>query len=525
MVLQFLCGFSRMVDREQRVDFSHPAWAVLLAGVPLAAGFFRGPLFIDDAYITFRYAANLAAGQGFVYNSEPVLGTTAPLYCLLLAGGELMGAPVPGLALFIGVLSAAAAPVLLWRMGVAAGRPGTGLVAGVCLCLFPHWWLGSKIGMESTLAGALAVLALLLDLRGRAALSGITCGLLVLVRPDAAVLGLLIFITSMGRDRKGALHFALAGSFVLVPWLVFSFIALGSPLPQSLAAKRLVHFFPWYKALMNYGSWFFSMRDPLLMALFSAFFVAGLVFVVKRWRRGLALSLFPPVFILGLSLTQVGPFFWYKTPALPCFLYVSVLGTFASGEWLGERLSFSRSRVAVKSLVLVPLAVVLLQVAASWRWFADSARAERYVAKEVILKEMAKEIAKRAPERAGKVSVFAGEVGVLGFELLDMEIIDSAGINSPGVYEIRKRDWERLKASHPGYGWKEQWFGSPAWSMEVIRKRRPDFIASNIEYLHLSELMKMPWFRSRYELVRTWEHPEGDRFALFERRLTPSRAL
>ncbi len=40
----------------------------------------------DDACITFRYAQNLAWGAGFVYNAgEHVLGTTAPLYALLLS--------------------------------------------------------------------------------------------------------------------------------------------------------------------------------------------------------------------------------------------------------------------------------------------------------------------------------------------------------------------------------------------------------------------------------------------------------
>lgn len=41
----------------------------------------------EDAYITFRYARNLANGNGFVYNvSERIYGTTTPLFTLLLAG-------------------------------------------------------------------------------------------------------------------------------------------------------------------------------------------------------------------------------------------------------------------------------------------------------------------------------------------------------------------------------------------------------------------------------------------------------
>lgn len=40
----------------------------------------------DDAFITYRYARNLAQGYGFVYNlHEPVLGTTTPFYSLVLA--------------------------------------------------------------------------------------------------------------------------------------------------------------------------------------------------------------------------------------------------------------------------------------------------------------------------------------------------------------------------------------------------------------------------------------------------------
>ena len=49
----------------------------------------------DDAFITFRYARNLAEGLGLVYNPgaewEPVLGTTTPLFALLLAGVAKLG--------------------------------------------------------------------------------------------------------------------------------------------------------------------------------------------------------------------------------------------------------------------------------------------------------------------------------------------------------------------------------------------------------------------------------------------------
>ncbi len=60
------------------------AMFALPAMVALAARLLTGPHVIDDAYITFRYARNLAEGLGLVYNpGEWVLGTTAPLWAIL----------------------------------------------------------------------------------------------------------------------------------------------------------------------------------------------------------------------------------------------------------------------------------------------------------------------------------------------------------------------------------------------------------------------------------------------------------
>src|SRR5688500_14582447 len=40
----------------------------------------------EDAFITFRFAEQLAAGHGFVYNvGEPIYGTTTPLFTILLS--------------------------------------------------------------------------------------------------------------------------------------------------------------------------------------------------------------------------------------------------------------------------------------------------------------------------------------------------------------------------------------------------------------------------------------------------------
>src|SRR4030081_2329551 len=93
----------------------HLAMFVLPAVVALATRLLTGPHAIDDAYITFRYARNLAEGLGLVYNpGEWVLGTTAPLWAVLLAGGYKLGfTDLPWLATFIAAACDAATVALL----------------------------------------------------------------------------------------------------------------------------------------------------------------------------------------------------------------------------------------------------------------------------------------------------------------------------------------------------------------------------------------------------------------------------
>jgi len=62
------------------------------------------PMRYDDAFITYRYATNVAHAGRFVFNLDdaPVLGTSTPLYTFLLAIGAKCGADIPVLSLYLG---------------------------------------------------------------------------------------------------------------------------------------------------------------------------------------------------------------------------------------------------------------------------------------------------------------------------------------------------------------------------------------------------------------------------------------
>jgi len=96
-------------------------WLILVIMlVALLARLIPGPRMIDDAFITFRYARNIVHGLGFVYNAgERVLGTTTPLYTLLMAALAFItrNENYPVLALLANALADAASTFLIYHLG------------------------------------------------------------------------------------------------------------------------------------------------------------------------------------------------------------------------------------------------------------------------------------------------------------------------------------------------------------------------------------------------------------------------
>ncbi|UCC50204.1 MAG: hypothetical protein JSV68_13935, partial [Anaerolineaceae bacterium] len=109
-----------------------------LMSVTLFFGFRQYPTPFDDAYITYRYARNIALGRGFVYNvGEPVLGTTTPLYTLLLAGLSLVWPNLPLLSHVIGVLAWTICVPITYGIGQTGGRKAVGFMAATFIALNP----------------------------------------------------------------------------------------------------------------------------------------------------------------------------------------------------------------------------------------------------------------------------------------------------------------------------------------------------------------------------------------------------
>jgi len=96
------------------------AMALLAARVALLGSPF---LLLDDAFISFRYAGNLVAGQGLVFNpGERVEGYTNFLWTVLLAACHRAGLDMPAMSVVFALLAALGTIVLL-ALAIIVVRP------------------------------------------------------------------------------------------------------------------------------------------------------------------------------------------------------------------------------------------------------------------------------------------------------------------------------------------------------------------------------------------------------------------
>ncbi len=205
----------------------------LIAGPVGLSGF---PL--DDSWIHFQFARNVAGGHGFSYNpGVPVSGSTAPLWTLLLAGLFKAAGAYPAWAKAAGVAAALGAAWLARRLAVAwTGDTALGLTAAlVTAWTSPMVW-GALSGMEVTLAALLVTAALVAHTAGRDAVSAALLGLAVLARPESVLLVPLLWLAGPLTARRSATMWGLPAAVVL-PWVAFNMRTAGTPLPATAAAK------------------------------------------------------------------------------------------------------------------------------------------------------------------------------------------------------------------------------------------------------------------------------------------------
>jgi hypothetical protein len=193
----------------------------------------------EDAFITFRFAQNLADGQGFTYNPEQrIYGTTTPLFTLLMAlWGLLWKDPVPGAWLFN--LLAALGTTFFTYQGlkkVQLSQPQR-LFPLLLLILSPSLWVLDTQGMETPLVLFFMAASWSTFQRERWRWTGILLGLLLWVRIDTVLWVMIISFTTLLQNRRAGLIIVGLASATYLPWVLFALVYFGTPIPMTIVAK------------------------------------------------------------------------------------------------------------------------------------------------------------------------------------------------------------------------------------------------------------------------------------------------
>jgi hypothetical protein len=475
---------------------------ILIAALALAARLVPGPRTIDDAYITFRYAQNLIAGHGLVYNpGEAVLGTTTPVYAVILAGlGLLTGgvqAPYPAIALGVNALADALTCTLLILLGRRLGHPRAGIAASLIWAVTPTSVTFAIGGMETSLVIALMTGTLYLHSSGRPAGASLTAALALLTRPDSLILlGPLALerlrrALPLGRWNRERVPLtvreSLAGALPLLAWIAFGVATYGNPIPHSILAKVAAYHLPpeagTVRMLQHYGTPFFEelLLGPWWIAvglvLYPALCVLGAVRLVRRHAWIWPIALYPFAYFAAFSIANPLIFRWYLAPPIPFYLL---------GIFLGADILSSDLRRAFPTIGLAVLGLALSLNA--WTLHPDHgpdrpAPRMAFIRLELLYEQVAARL--RGEIAPGQV-LASGDVGALGY-YTGARILDTVGLISPvavGYYPVPESMYTINYAVPP----------------RLILDQEPDLLVL-LEAYGRTGLLLEPEFARRYELV------------------------
>ncbi len=482
------------------------------------------PRTIDDAFITFRYARHVLAGEGFSYNlGERVLGTTTPLYTLLMAGlaGPTGYADYPRLAWLVNAFADVFTCLLLiWLGEKISGRRSVGLALGALWAVAPMSVTFAIGGMETSVFILLLTLSAVLYLAGHPRWAAFTCALLLLTRPDGAIFAGLLALDVLWRGwRARRLPWAEALILVgtLAPWAVFATWNFGSPLPHSIAAKTLayrlgpteglVRLIQHYSTPFFESDWLGRWWQLAGSAVYLALCLVGGLATFRRDSRTWPFAVYPWAYLAVFAIANPLIFRWYLAPPLPLYFLFILTGVATVAGSLRELWrALRRTRSLNPLLGTDPMSgsaqrVPSLAVAAAFLvFFASSLGAwtlrpdhgpqtpapqMAWHKLELLYTEVALRLV-REGKVDGSTLLAAGDVGALGY-YSGARILDTVGLMSPEA--------SRYYPLNP-----ELYVINYAVPPQLILDTRPAYVVL-LEVYGREGLFKDPAFLSQYTLL------------------------
>jgi len=506
-------------EREMRLNRLEWLMIAALVIIALLARLAPGERTVDDAYITFRYARNIVEGNGFVYNiGERVMGTTTPLYTLLMAGLSLLtgSRDFPAIALIVNALAGGFSVRMLYGLGKRfTGHPVPAATVALLWALAPFSVSFAIGGMETDLTIGLLIAAAYAHLAERTRMLAILSALALLARPDTAIMLGPLWLSHILEQRRIPWREGLTGLAILAPWLIFGTLYFGSPLTNSVSAKSIVYHLPpesaFLRLLQHYATPFIEQNvlppTGIFIALvaYCGLCALGSINALNRDRKAWPLIVYPFVYFAVFALANPLIFRWYLSPPVPFYFLLIVTGVWTVASDLGKLLGRHAVKLQYASFGLFATAALALTLNA-WTLHPDHgpdrpAPEMAWFGGEIVYHQIALDL----KEQLGLDDIVAiADIGTFGY-YSEATILDPVGLISPAS--------SRYYPVPP-----EQHANALAIPTQLILDQQPSYVILLEAYIRHT-LLESDAFNTQYELIEAVETDilESSAFMVFRR--------
>ena len=310
----------------------------------------------DDAFITFRYADNIASGLGFVYNAgQPVQGTTTPLFTYLMSLLRLIGLPPVTAALFLSSIASGATAVVIYKFALSLRFTRWAILPVVFYMLWPRSLPAETSGMETALFTLFVTAAFYCRHRGLDIYAVGMATLASVTRPEGLIVLVLVVAANIYHNRRKWLAYVVIPLMILGPWLVFAQLYFGSILPNSVPAKLALYSRWGTMSIWDTFVYLMAWHNTVGMVTTLAVII-GVWWLHKKQNFGYLELFWMVTMIVFYTFNSSHIFFWYIASIYPIYLLFAA----AAVVFAAERFAASAERDKLWRMIVIPLAVIAL---------------------------------------------------------------------------------------------------------------------------------------------------------------------
>ncbi len=461
----------------------------LIAALVGFSGMLWPSWFTDDAFISFRYAQNLVAGNGLIYNiGERVEGYTNFLWTMLaalvlwLGGDPVFWAYVAGVALGLAIVQAT-----YWLARVLLDPPWAlvaTLIVATSQSLFVYTTRGA--GLETGLFTLLGLLGSALYIQRMWAWSGFIFALAALTRPEGVLLmGLTMLHRWIAADanqrrfrERIRAQVRVVGPFLLIvaPFFLWRLSYYGDLLPNTFYAKTGGGLAQVWRGLQYSSTFALAMGGPLLLTILAPPLIDQQAMLRRWWNY-----LLPIVVVYSAYIISVGgdhfPGERFFVPLTPWIAILTADGLAWIYRW-GQRYPLGKQ--------IMPAALAIVLTTFSWHALSHSKSFDRTLVGNDesvwIWRELGLWMNENTPPDASIAALGAGAIAYYS----DRTTIDLLGLND--------RHIARVEVSALGSGTAGHEKSDPHY---VLYERQPTYIPRIWDGYFDTE----PGWRDQYELI------------------------